>query len=196
MSFYCSMCTKLLINAVMHRRWCISWSQPGGPSDAAHNDAGSCSCPNAYVITCGHAMTCNTVVGRLDVPWVVLVRTVLGLGLIIALPFTFVVAAATSLASGAMGIVQPAGVERPVFTNGSSVHPGRGIRLERTLCGQSCVSKTRLTRWTQLFADELGHSVHIGRLCTFCLYNPGCEDICVELDTLVPVYRLCQPTPS
>jgi hypothetical protein len=49
------------------------------------------------------------------------------LGLLIALPFMCLMATATSLAGGAMGIVQPAGVERPLFAKGSSVHPGRMV---------------------------------------------------------------------
>jgi hypothetical protein len=45
-------------------------------------------------------------------------------GLLIALLLICLMVAATSLAGGAMGIVQHAGVERLCLHNGSSVHPG------------------------------------------------------------------------
>ena len=51
-------------------------------------------------------------------------------GLLIALPLICFVVAATSLACGAMGIVQHAGVERLLLHNGSSVHPGHGRHWE------------------------------------------------------------------
>ena len=51
-------------------------------------------------------------------------------GLLIALPLICLMAAATSLAGGAMGIVQQAGVERLRSHNRSSVHPGHGRHWE------------------------------------------------------------------
>ena len=80
-------------------------------------------------------MTCNTGAGRLGTPLVELVRTVLGSGLLLALPLTLFLAAATSLAGGAMGVVRLAGVERPFVYEWELSTPRAEAQTGRHLCG-------------------------------------------------------------
>jgi hypothetical protein len=86
-------------------------------------------------------MTCNTGVGRLGIPFVQLVRTVLGPGLLIALPLTLFVAAATSLAGGAMGVVRLAGVERPFVYEWELSTPRAEGQTGRHSCGLPCAAR-------------------------------------------------------